>query len=91
MSCVLWVGDDDHDENAVDIGDTLSMFGAFSDIAKAVKGGNGWDELMSVPQFSEQVVDANWFAKVKEQAARYRREKRPESPRVSVVLDALLA
>ena len=67
MSALLWYGSGDDD--AISLGDSLTMWQVFSEIARIVGDNAAFDELQSVPGFAEQTVTPWWLQQVKKQAS----------------------
>lgn len=65
---LIWI--DEQRDQAIDLGDPLAVWSAFSEMAKAAPG-EEWPELYGVPHAAEQEVPPEWLQAVREQAARF--------------------
>lgn len=89
MSVLIWTGDGDND--AISLGSLLNVFPAFAEISKLLEGKSGFDELQSVPGFSEQKVTKWWLDRVRQQARAFLQKYGEQiTPRTRTVVDALL-
>lgn len=68
MGMLIWISE--QDDEALDLGDPLAAWKAFSEMAKAAPG-EEWPELYGVPHAAEHEVPADWLAKVRDQARRF--------------------
>jgi hypothetical protein len=66
VSSLLWYGDGDDD--AIDLGDPITMWHAFASLGRVLEHDPDYDELQSVPGFAEQLVTAWWLNQVARQA-----------------------
>ena len=90
MSMLLWYGEGDDD--AIDVGPTLHVLEAFSEIAEILGDADGYTELQSVPAFAEQRITVWWLSEVRRQAVSFLHHyKKKASDETRVIVGSLAA
>jgi hypothetical protein len=68
MPSLIWISEED--DEAIDLGDPFALSQAFTEMERAAESDDGWEELLSVPQFVDaEDADPDWLAAVRDQAA----------------------